>query len=130
MKNKMLTVVICIIVVFVLVIAGWYILFMNFGIGPVFPLIKTQPMDLNNMEESMEVGMIAEDSLMTSVETEEAARTIAEQYGIELVSFENGIALYHTEEDPFDVIARGQENGYPQLSVNFIRAGYGTDDVQ
>ena len=38
MKKKMLTVGIGIIVVSVLVIAGWYILFMNFGIGQVLPL--------------------------------------------------------------------------------------------
>lgn len=130
MKKKMLTVVIAIIAVVALVLIGWYAMFMNFGIGPAFPFIKAQPMDMNSVGQSEEHAMIAEDSLMASVETEEAARAIAEQYGIELVTFENKIALYHTEESPFDVIARGQENGYPQLSINFVRTGYDAGKTQ
>lgn len=126
MKKKMLTVVIGIIVVSVLVIVGWYVMFVHFGTGPAFPFLKVQKIDI----ESMEQVMIAENSLMCEADTEEDAREIAKQYGIEFVSFENGIALYRTEEEPFEVIARGQENGYPQLSVNFIRTGYDTDEVQ
>lgn len=125
MKKKMLAVVIIIVAVVALVLVGWYIMFMNFGIGPAFPFIKVQSMDLEGMDQMM----MADDSLMAAAESEEEAQEIAEQYGIELVSFENGIALYHTEEDPFDVIARGQENGYPQLSINFVRTGYDTDET-
>ncbi|MBD5514763.1 MAG: hypothetical protein HDR06_08935 [Lachnospiraceae bacterium] len=123
MKKKMLTVVIVIIAVIVLVFVGWYVMFVHFGRGPAFPFLKVQKMNI----ESMDRVMIADNSLMSEAETEEKAREIAEQYGIELVSFENGIALYHTEEDPFEVIARGQENGYAQLSVNFIRTEDDTD---
>ena len=126
MKRKMFTIIIGIIGIIVLVLVGWYVMFMNFGMGPAFPFVKVQKMNL----ESVDQVMIADNSLMSETETEEAAREIAEQYGIEFISFENGIALYHTEEDPFEVIARGQENGYPQLSVNFIRTGYDTDGVQ
>lgn len=126
MKKKMLMVVIVIIAVVALVIVGWYVLFVHFGIGPAFPFLKIQKMDI----ESVDQVMIADDSLISEAETEAAAREIAEQYNIEFVSFENGMALYHTEEDPFDVIARGQENGYPQLSVNFIRIEYDTDGAQ
>ena len=126
MKKKMLTVVIVIIAVIALVFVGWYVMFVHFGMGPAFPFLKVQKMNL----EGMERVMIADNSLMSEAETEEDARAIAEQYGIDFISFENGIALYHTEEDPFEVIARGQENGYPQLSVNFIRTGYDTDEVQ
>ncbi|MBD5450103.1 MAG: hypothetical protein HDR28_08120 [Lachnospiraceae bacterium] len=125
MKKKMLTVVIIIVAVVALVLVGWYIMFMNFGIGPAFPFIKVQSMDLEGMDQMM----MADDSLMAAAESEEEAQEIAEQYGIELVSYENGIALYHTEEYPFDVIARGQENGYPQLSINFVRTGYDTDET-
>ena len=126
MKKKILTVVIGILVVSVLVIVGWYVMFVHFGMGPAFPFLKVQKIDMKNMDQVM----IAENSLMCEADTEEDAREIAEQYGIEFVSFENGIALYHTEEDPFEVIARGQQNDYPQLSVNFIRTGYDTDEVQ
>lgn len=126
MKRKMFTIIIGIIGIIALALVGWYVMFMNFGIGPAFPFVKVQKMNL----ESVDRVMIADNSLMSETETEEAAREIAEQYGIEFISFENGIALYHTEEDPLEVIARGQENGYPQLSVNFIRTGYDTDGVQ
>lgn len=126
MKKKKLTVVIvviAVIAVIALVFVGWYIMFVHFGRGPAFPFLKVQQMNI----ESVDRVMIADNSLMSEAETEEKAREIAEQYGIEFVSFENGIALYHTEEDPFEVIARGQENGYAQLSVNFIRTGDNTD---
>lgn len=69
----------------------------------------------------MQSMQIAENPLLASVATQEEAEEIAEQYGITLVSYENGIAVYRTEEDPYNVIARGQENGYHKLSVNFIR---------
>lgn len=101
-------------------------MFVHFGMGPAFPFLKVQKIDMENMDQVM----IAENSLMCEADTEEDAREIAEQYDIEFVSFENGIALYRTEENPFEVIARGQENDYPQLSVNFIRTGYDTDEVQ
>ncbi len=126
MKKKILTVVIGILVVSVLVIVGWYVMFVHFGMGPAFPFLKVQKIDMKNMDQVM----IAENSLMCEADTEEDAREIAEQYDIEFVSFENGIALYRTEENPFEVIARGQQNDYPQLSVNFIRTGYDTDEVQ
>lgn len=126
MKKKILTVVIGILVVSVLVIVGWYVMFVHFGMGPAFPFLKVQKIDMKNMDQVM----IAENSLMCEADTEEDAREIAEQYDIEFVSFENGIALYRTEENPFEVIVRGQQNDYPQLSVNFIRTGYDTDEVQ
>lgn len=58
------------------------------------------------------------EELLTLVKTEEEAKAIAEQYGIELVSFSYGVATFHTEEDPRDVIARGEKNGWPTLSLN------------
>lgn len=126
MGKRILTITIGIVGIVVLVIVGWYIMFMNFGIGPKFPFLKTQEMEMDSLEHMT----VADNSLMSEAETEEEAQEIAEQYGIELISFENGLALYHTEEDPFEVIARGQENGYPQLSMNFIRTGYDTNEMQ
>lgn len=126
MKRRMRTVVFLVVAFIVLMFTGWYIIFMYFGIGPAFPFIKVQQIEL----ESMKPAMIADNSLMAAAETEEEAKEIAEQYEIEFVSFENGIALYHTKESPFEVIARGQENGYTQLSINFVRAGYDADEVR
>lgn len=126
MGKRILAIAIGIVGVIVLVIVGWYVMFMNFGVGPRFPFLKTREMDLDSMDHMI----VGDNSLMAEAETEEEAQEIAKQYGIELISFENGFALYHTEEDPFEVIARGQENGYPQLSINFTRTGYDTYEVQ
>ena len=126
MGKRALTIVIGIVGIIVLVIVGWYVMFVHFGRGPTFPFFKIQKISM----ESVDQMMIADNSLMAEAETEKDAQEIAEQYDIELVSFENGLALYHTEEDPFEVIARGQENEYPQLSVNFIRSGHDTNEAQ
>ncbi len=49
---------------------------------------------------------------------EEDAKKTAQLYGIELVEFANGVASFHTEEEPAEVIKRGMDNGWPELSVN------------
>ncbi len=126
MRKKMLMIGIVVVVIIVFVFGGWYIAFTRFGVGPAFPFLAVKKLD----ESQVEMLEVAENQLMALVDTEEQAKEIAAQYGIEFVSFENGLALYHTEEDPFEVITRGQENGYPQISVNFVRSGYDTDEVQ
>ena len=126
MRKKMLMIGIVAVVIIVFVFGGWYIAFTRFGVGPAFPFLAVKKLD----ESQVEMLEVAENQLMALVDTEEQAQEIAAQYGIEFVSFENGLALYHTEEDPFEVITRGQENGYPQISVNFVRSGYDTDEVQ
>ncbi len=126
MRKKMLIIGIVVVVIIVFVFGGWYIAFTRFGVGPAFPFLAVKKLD----ESQVEMLEVAENQLMALADTEEQAKEIAVQYGIEFVSFENGLALYHTEEDPFQVITRGQENGYPQISVNFVRSGYDTDEVQ
>ncbi len=74
------------------------------------PVEKPTPTPIGQVTEGKE--------LVASVETEEEAKAIAEQYGMELVEFSYGVATFHTEEDPKDVIARGEENGWPTLSLN------------
>ena len=59
--------------------------------------------------------------LLCSVESREEAETLAECYGITLVSYSNGLAVFYTEEDPRDVIQRGRDNGWPELSRNVVR---------
>ena len=58
--------------------------------------------------------------LMCSAETQEEAEAIAGQYGIELVEFSYGVATFFTEEDPREVIQRGIDNGWPELSLNRV----------
>ncbi|MBR6208160.1 MAG: hypothetical protein IKQ69_04105 [Oscillospiraceae bacterium] len=59
--------------------------------------------------------------LFALAETEEAARAIAEEYGIELVEYRYGIAVFHTQEDPYAVVRRGAENGWTPLEVNTFK---------
>lgn len=118
MRKKMIALAITIIAVIALALAVWYVMFVRFGIGPAFPFLKTVEIG----EDEIQPMQIAENPLMTDADTQKEAEDIAEQYGITLVSYENGIAIYQTEEDPYDVIARGQQNGYHELSVNFIRS--------
>ena len=59
--------------------------------------------------------------LISRAATREEAQEIAELYGITLLDFSHGAALYHTEEDPREVIRRGQENGWPELTLNYVK---------
>lgn len=58
--------------------------------------------------------------LLGSAETQKEAEEIGTLYGITLVKFSHGTALYQTEEDPREVIRRGRENGWPELSLNYL----------
>lgn len=56
--------------------------------------------------------------LLCQAEDLEQAQQIAELYGITLVRFNYGLASFYTDEDPEEVIARGKENGWPELEIN------------
>ena len=56
--------------------------------------------------------------LTATAGSEEEARDIAEKYGIELVDYGLGVAVFHTDEDPSAVIERGKKQGLPVLSKN------------
>lgn len=125
MKRRVMTIIIGIIVIVVLVLVGWYVMFVHFGKGPAFPFLP-----MKKIEMDVEGGEIAENQLVGIVDTEEQAQEIAEQYGITLVSYEYGIAVYHTQEDPLEVISRGQESGYPALSLNYVQTIYENGQIQ
>jgi flagellar basal body-associated protein FliL len=117
MRKKIMKIVIAVVILILLVLVGWYVLFSRFGIGPVPPFLYRETVPL----EGFETIEVAEEPLMATVDSEEEAENIAQLYGITLVSYENGLALYRTDENVFDVLARGQKNGYPQLSINGVR---------
>lgn len=124
MKKKMLTIVIVVIAVIALVFVGWYVMFVHFGRGPAFPFLATADLD-----DGVSARIpLADDPLLADAGTEEEARKIAEQYGITLVSYGNGIATYQTDEDPYEVIARGEKKGYPKLSINFVQEAFEPTD--
>lgn len=85
--------------------------------------VPKQPSDPSNAPESS-LPVNSEGPLLYLAETREAADEIASLYGIELVSYEDGLAVYYTDEDPRNVILRGEENGWPQLSPNYIVTPY------
>ena len=60
--------------------------------------------------------------LIGGATSREEAEGIAELYGITLVEFRNGLARFHTEEDPRDVIQRGEDNGWPKLELNQVKS--------
>ena len=69
--------------------------------------------------DSKGIGSVSEEGqLMGFAESQEDAEALAELYGIELVDFGYQIALFRTQENPREVIRRGRENGWPELSIN------------
>lgn len=53
-------------------------------------------------------------------EDEQQAKDAAELYKIELISFGDGVALFRYEGDLEALIELGEQNGWPQLSLNHI----------
>lgn len=120
MKKVVKLVLLCVAVV-VLLLGGWYVAFVHWGIGPAFPFLPEVSMN-TEYAEPIDIGNLSENPLMALAETQQEAEQIAEQYGIELVSFADGVAVYCTQEDPQTVIDRGQENGYFPLYLNYTRS--------
>lgn len=56
--------------------------------------------------------------LLCITQSREEAEEIAALYGITLVEYEEGVALFYTEEAPQDVVRKGLDNGWPELSLN------------
>lgn len=56
--------------------------------------------------------------LFCLAEDQTQAEEVAALYGISLVEFEEGVAVFYTEEDPDAVIEKGLANGWPELSLN------------
>ena len=58
--------------------------------------------------------------LMAAAETREDAEALAALYGVELVDYREGLALFHTDEDPAVVKQRGIQNGWQELEINAL----------
>lgn len=117
MKRKMMTMITAFVIVIMVALAGWYTAFCKLGIGPAFPFLASAKM----RSDDTIPAEIAEQPLMALVETQEQAQEIAELYGIEMISCEEGVAVYATDKDPYEVIDEGDKKGYPPLSVNYVR---------
>ena len=71
---------------------------------------KTSPPQTGEIVEGKELCCLCE--------SEEKAEEIAELYGIELVDWNHGTAVFHTEDDPKEVIQYGIDNDLPLLELN------------
>lgn len=110
-------------IVVAIVLAGWYVMFVHFGKGPVFPFLPTA----NAAEYTASADEIsAAEPLMALTDNEETAMEIAGQYGITFVSFQNGVATFYTDENINQVIERGEKNGYPPVYINQKKELYGS----
>lgn len=87
---------------------------------PELPVSAPPPETTVPVSESEESPAVTEGTgqLLYLTESKEEAEEIAKLYNMELVRHLNGLALYRTEEDPVEVIRRGSENGWPELSLN------------
>ena len=65
-----------------------------------------------------EIDCVEGEELMAFAESENEAREIAAFYGIEFVRLECGVAVFHTEEDPFSVIQKMKDSGREDLELN------------
>ena len=121
MKKRMLTMMIGAVGVIVVALAGWYVMFVHFGKGPAFPFLPMASAAAYVVPASEAAGT---ESLMALIDSEETAMEMAEQYGITFVSFEDGVATFHTDEDITQVIEKGEKNGYPPLYIDQKRELY------
>ena len=56
--------------------------------------------------------------LLCPVEDKEEAMKIAQDYDIELIEVSQGLAVFHTDKDPYSIIEYGKKNNLVELSLN------------
>ncbi len=74
--------------------------------------------DARSKSASSAVQAAPGEELLCMADSEEEAKRIAELYQIELIRYGDGVAVFHTEEDPRAVIERGVKESLPGLSIN------------
>ena len=65
-----------------------------------------------------------EGELIGGFDTEEQAKECAGLYGIELRSFNNGVAVFKAGGNIEELIALGRVNGWPALEPNYIMKAF------
>lgn len=65
-------------------------------------------------------GYVSGAELSCVTDTKEEAESIAAVYNIELVDWVEGMAVFHTEESPADVVKRGKEENLPEIQINYV----------
>ena len=75
-----------------------------------------QPTKGSDLEGEVAAGQ----ELTCLAQNREEALAIAEQYEIELVTFEAGVAVFTTQRSWREVVEQGKKLGWPELSPNYI----------
>lgn len=68
----------------------------------------------------MTITQYEEGVLLAIVTSQEEAEEIASLYGITLVSVNESLAIYSTEQDILELIRLGRENGWPPVEPNYL----------
>lgn len=105
-------------------------LFGLIGCGDVYTINNTTESSQETSEESSEISeaqtievkqdVVEGEELMCLCENEQEAKEIAKLYEIEFVYFANGVATFTTDKDLGEVIQKGKDNGWTELSVNHV----------
>lgn len=66
------------------------------------------------------MGGVAENQLYALTKTEEESCKIAELYDIILIEYKQGVATYHTEKNPHEVVKLGEKKKYPPIYINYL----------
>lgn len=139
MRKKM-GIIAIIVAISVLVVLGiWYFCSRVLLVGPSFLFMPIKELNSDStfisqeelgMDEREEDGWVederdneqwVEDELLAVVDSKEEAEKIAITYNLTLLSYDGMIALYHTDENPVDVINRATEEGFLGFELNYYQ---------
>ena len=86
------------------------------------PVLDDEGANVGVIEEIEQEGgsMWMPNELVGLFDSKKEAREAAELYGIELESYEYGVAVFICEGDPEALIEEGKKNGWPELSLNQV----------
>lgn len=63
-------------------------------------------------------------------DSQQEAEQIAQSYGIELVSFEYGVAVFKSDKPYRELIAYGEENNLKQLSIDYEQTIFDNSNIK
>lgn len=102
--------------IFVIVFAAVLVL----GLGAAF-FLKPKEKEVQ-LEKNLEKNPIQQETweLICMVETKEEAEKLADAYGIELIKYNEKVAVFQTDKSAKEIIEIGKEKDLPELSANNI----------
>lgn len=93
------------------------------GLGAAFWL---RPKEIEVPLESLPIEPMGQGDLelLCMVDTEEEAEKLAEDYEIELLSYDRKIAVFQTDKTYEEIVEIGKDKGLPELSINGTMRAY------